>query len=85
MTAPTSDKRERIVRVPGVRSGQPLIRGLRITVTDVLGFLASGMTLPEILADFPYLEEADIAAVLTYADAHREFAAAAQDPQSANE
>ena len=59
--------RERIARVPGVRSGQPIIRGLRITVKDVLGFLASGMTVPEILHDFPELEEADIHAALAYA------------------
>lgn len=59
--------RERIKRVPGVRSGQPIIRGLRITVKDVLGFLASGMTVAEILHDFPELEEADIHAALAYA------------------
>ena len=59
--------RERIGRIEGVRSGQPIIRGLRITVKDVLGFLASGMTVAEILRDFPELEEADIRAVLAYA------------------
>ena len=59
--------RERIGRVQGVRSGQPIIRGLRITVKDVLGFLASGMTVAEILHDFPELEEADIQAALAYA------------------
>jgi uncharacterized protein (DUF433 family) len=59
--------RERIGRVQGVRSGQPIIRGLRITVKDVLGFLANGMTVAEILHDFPELEEADIRAALAYA------------------
>jgi uncharacterized protein (DUF433 family) len=59
--------RERIGRIQGVRSGQPIIRGLGITVKDVLGFLASGMTVAEILRDFPELEEADIRAVLAYA------------------
>jgi uncharacterized protein (DUF433 family) len=59
--------RERIRLVEGVRSGQPIIRGLRITVKDVLGFLASGMTVAEILHDFPELEEADIQAALAYA------------------
>jgi len=63
----TIEWRERIKRVPGVRSGQPIIRGLRITVKDVLGFLASGMTVAEILHDFPELEEADIHAALAYA------------------
>ena len=59
--------RDRVSRVPGVRSGQPIIRGMRITVKDVLGFLASGMTVAEILHDFPELEEADIHAALGYA------------------
>jgi len=46
----------RIVTTPGQRSGQPCIRGLRVTVWDVLDMLASGMTEDEILDDFPYLE-----------------------------
>jgi uncharacterized protein (DUF433 family) len=53
----------RITTVPGLRSGQPCIRGLRITVWDVLDMLASGMTEDEILSDYPYLEKADFAAV----------------------
>ncbi|XXS86984.1 DUF433 domain-containing protein [Sorangium sp. So ce362] len=46
---------------PGKRGGKPCVRGLRITVTDVLEYLASGMTMEEILADFPDLtaEESD--------------------------
>jgi uncharacterized protein (DUF433 family) len=52
---------------PGKRSGKPCIRGLRITVGDVLGYLASGMTHAEILSDFPYLTEDDIRACLAFA------------------
>jgi uncharacterized protein (DUF433 family) len=52
---------------PGKRSGKPCIRGLRITVGDVLGYLASGMTHGEILRDFPYLTEEDIRACLAFA------------------
>jgi len=57
----------RITVVPGQRSGQPCIRGLRVTVWDVLDMLASGMTEDEILQDFPYLEKADFPAVYAYA------------------
>jgi uncharacterized protein (DUF433 family) len=57
----------RITILPGQRSGQPCIRGLRITVWDVLDMLASGMSEDEILADFPYLEKADFPAVYAYA------------------
>jgi uncharacterized protein (DUF433 family) len=59
--------RERITIEPHMRSGQPCIRGLRITVYDILGYLASGMTEAEILADFPDLEAADILAALAFA------------------
>jgi len=52
---------------PGKRSGKPCIRGMRITVYDVLSYLASGMTSEEILADFPYLTHEDILACLAYA------------------
>lgn len=52
---------------PGKRSGKPCIRGLRITVYDVLEYLASGMTHEEILTDFPYLTEEDIRACLAFA------------------
>lgn len=57
----------RITIVPGQRSGQPCIRGLRITVWDVLDMLAVGMTEDEILAEYPYLERADFRAVFGYA------------------
>ena len=52
---------------PGKRAGKPCIRGMRITVYDVLSYLAAGMSIPEILADFPYLTEEDIRACLSYA------------------
>mgnify|MGYP003520942316 CR=1 FL=1 len=52
---------------PGKRSGQPCIRGMRITVYDVLEYLASGMSQQEILKDFPYLTREDILACLSFA------------------
>ncbi len=52
---------------PGKRGGKPCIREMRITVYDVLSYLAAGMTPTEILADFPYLTEEDIRACLSYA------------------
>lgn len=61
------DYRERITIDPDVRFGKPCVRGMRITVYDVLGYLASGMSHEEILSDFPYLEEEDIRASLAFA------------------
>lgn len=52
---------------PGKRGGKPCIRGLRITVYDVLSYLASGMTMEQVLEDFPYLTREDILACLSYA------------------
>ena len=52
---------------PDKRSGQPCIRGLRMTVRDVLEYLAGGMTPDEILADFPDLTAEDIRACLAFA------------------
>lgn len=52
---------------PGKRSGKPCIRGMRITVSDVLEYLASGMTETEILKDFPELTLDDIHACLSFA------------------
>ena len=52
---------------PGKRGGQPCIRGLRITVADVLGYLASGMSQEDVLHDFPYLTQADVLACLAFA------------------
>ncbi len=59
--------RERITIEPGKCGGKPCIRGMRVTVYDVLEYLASGMTSAEILADFPYLAAEDIQACLAYA------------------
>lgn len=58
---------ERITIEPGKRSGQPCIRGLRITAWDVLDWLAAGMSEEEILADYPELEAADFRVVFDYA------------------
>jgi len=52
---------------PGKRSGKPCVRGMRITVSDVLEYLASGMTEEEILSDFPELTQNDIRACLAFA------------------
>jgi uncharacterized protein (DUF433 family) len=57
----------RITVNPGQRSGQPCIRGLRLTVWDVLDMLASGLSEDEILRDYPYVEKADFPAVYAYA------------------
>lgn len=63
---------------PGKRSGKPCIRSLRITVYDVLEYLASGMTEAEILADFPDLTALDIRACLAFAaDRERKLVATA--------
>ena len=61
------DYRSRITIEPGKRGGQPCLRGLRITVYDVLGYLAAGMTVDEVLADFPSLERDDVLAAIAYA------------------
>ena len=58
---------EYITIEPGKRSGKPCIRGMRITVYDVLSYLASGMNSEEILKDFPELNKEDILACLAYA------------------
>ncbi|MGO9776253.1 MAG: DUF433 domain-containing protein [Terracidiphilus sp.] len=57
----------RITIEPGKRSGQPCIRGLRITVWEVLGWLATGVHEEQILADYPELEAADFPAIYDYA------------------
>lgn len=62
---------QRITLEPGKRGGRPCVRGLRITVYDVLEMLAGGMSEAEILEDFPELESEDIRACLSYA-ANRE-------------
>ena len=62
-----AERLDRITLNPEIRSGKPLIRGTRITVADILEYLAGGMSPEEILADFPSLEEADIRAALAFA------------------
>jgi len=62
-----ADLLERITLNPAVRSGKPVIRGTRITVTDVLEYLAGGMTADEVVADFPPLTVEDVRAVLAFA------------------
>ena len=69
--------KDRITLEPGKRGGKPCIRGLRITVYDVLSYLASGMTYEEILEDFPYLEKEDILASLEYAAERERYTVAA--------
>jgi uncharacterized protein (DUF433 family) len=64
---PAVDYRDIISIEPGKRGGKPVIRGLRITVDDVLSYLAAGMTPEQIVADFPPLTPGDIRAVLAYA------------------
>jgi uncharacterized protein (DUF433 family) len=70
---------ERITVIPAVRSGKPCIRGTRVTVYDVLEYLAGGMTEDEILTDFPSLSREDIRACLEFAAAReRRLASAMQ-------
>lgn len=61
------DYAERITIEPGRRSGQPCVRGTRMTVRDVLEYLAGGMTVEQILADFPELTADDVRACLAFA------------------
>ena len=62
---------ERISMNPAVRSGKPCVKGTRITVCDVLEYLAGGMTEDEILSDFPDLTREDIRACLAFAAARK--------------
>ena len=72
----TMSYRERIVIDPAVRSGKPCIKGTRITVYDILEYLAGGMSQDEILRDFPSLSKEDIRAALEFAaDRERKLAA----------
>lgn len=73
------DYRKLITLEPGKRGGRPVVRGMRIAVADVLGWLANGMSHDEILADFPELTEDDIRACLSYAaDRERRVLTAAE-------
>lgn len=67
----TKELLKHITIEPGKRSGQPCIRGMRITVYDILGYLAAGMTQEEVLKDFPELTKADILATLAFAATNR--------------
>lgn len=60
---------ERITVDPAQMGGRPCIRGMRVTVTTILGQLAAGRTVEEVLADFPYLEREDVLAALEFAAA----------------
>jgi len=60
---------ERITIDPNRMSGLPCIRDTRVTVSAVLGQLAAGLTIPELLADYPYLDQADVLAALEFAAA----------------
>lgn len=61
------DYRTLITIEPGKRGGKPCIRGMRITVSDVLSYLAAGMTPEDVRADFPSLTHEDLIACLSYA------------------
>ena len=61
------DYQQRITMEPGKRGGKPCVRGLRITVSDVLDYLASGMSEDDVLRDFPDLTRDDIRACLAFA------------------
>ena len=61
------DYRAYITLEPGKRGGRPCIRGMRISIYDILGWLAAGMTTEEILAEYPELTREDILATLAYA------------------
>ena len=58
---------ERITLSPGVMGGKPCIRGMRVTVGMIVGQIAAGVSVEEILADYPYLEHEDIMQSLRYA------------------
>ena len=62
-----TEYKDLITREPSKRSGQPCIRGMRITVGDILGYLAADMTVEEVLTDFLRLTREDVMAALGYA------------------
>ena len=61
------DYKQMITRDAGIRSGKPCVKGTRISVYDVLSWLASGMTFDEIIGDFPELTQSEILACLAFA------------------
>lgn len=71
------DYRKHIVIEPAIRSGKPCVKGTRITVYDVLGYLAAGMTVEQVVTDFPTLKTEDVRACLAFAaDRERKLAVA---------
>ncbi|MCC6150423.1 MAG: DUF433 domain-containing protein [Planctomycetes bacterium] len=71
------DYRKHIVIDPAIRSGKPCVKGTRITVYDVLGYLAAGMSVEQVVADFPTLKTEDVRACLAFAaDRERKLAVA---------
>lgn len=71
------DYRKHIVIDPAIRSGKPCVKGTRITVYDVLGYLAAGMTVEQVVTDFPTLKPEDVRACLAFAaDRERKLAVA---------
>jgi uncharacterized protein (DUF433 family) len=76
------DWRERITIEPGKRSGKPCVRGTRITVADILSYLAGGETEDSLLKEFPQLSREDVRAALAYAadsERHTKLLAAADE------
>ncbi len=69
----------RITVKPDLCGGRPAIRGMRIRVQDILDLLAAGAGRPEILEDYPYLEEGDITAALEYASRQLDHAVLAAE------
>lgn len=71
------DYRKHITIDPAIRSGKPCVKGTRITVYDVLGYLAAGMTVEQVVTDFPTLKPEDVRACLAFAaDRERKLAVA---------
>lgn len=68
----TINYRQYIVRDPAVCSGEPVVRGTRVTMRTVLASLAEGMSVPEIIRDFPTLDEDAVRAVIAFAAASAE-------------
>ena len=60
------ERLQRVTMDPAVMGGKPYIRGMRVTVGLIVEAMAAGRTVPELLADFPYLEEADIREALGF-------------------
>jgi uncharacterized protein (DUF433 family) len=63
----TMKELERITMDPAVMGGKPCIRGMRVTVGTLVGLMAAGKTIEEVLAAYPYIEREDILQALTYA------------------